>query len=128
MRRLLIAAAAALLASCAAAPEPQLQAQGRGRVVIGAATLASIGTFEWTAAPAYTRLALLRQRAASRLDAKRITVDQARQVQAIADKARGRLDDAMSAHTRNPEVAARELAGAQSLIEQGEAILKEAAR
>lgn len=127
MRYLYAAIAALCLASCATPTQP-LEAQGRGRVVIGAATLASLGTIEWHAAPSYTKLALLRQRAARRLNDGRISVETARHVQATADKARGSLDHALEVHGKSEaltKVAESELERAQRLIAEAEKQLLE---
>lgn len=126
MRYLVAAIAALLLAGCAAAPQP-MEAHGRGRVVIGAATLATLGTFEWHAAPAYTQLALLRQRAARRLNDGRITVDLARRIQTAADAARAELDEAVGAHGKSPEMselAQRSLQRAGVLIQEAAFLLE----
>lgn len=96
MRRSLIALAAAVaLAGCAASlPATQttpVQARSTASVS-GFATLALWGTWESELAPAYTRLAALRHRAANALQAGRIDVATAIDVQALADQARAKLD------------------------------------
>lgn len=124
MRSILLALVAALtLAACAAQPPLSGAAPGRAQMV---GTLASFGTFEMELAPAYTRLAVLRHRAAGRLTAGRIDVATARQVQAQADDARARLDAAHSATLAGqvPASARDNLAEARRLIEAGEALLE----
>ena len=66
---------------------------GAGLKVI--ATLASVDTLEWVAAPAYNRLAGYRLRAASMLRAGAIDVRQAQDVLYFSDNLRSRLDDAV---------------------------------
>lgn len=126
MRSIFLALIAAIsLAACAAQPATGLTGAAPGRVqMVG--TLASFGTFEMELAPAYTRLAVLRSRAANRLTAGRIDVATARQVQALADDARARLDAAHSATLAGqvPASARANLAEAQRLIEAGESFLE----
>lgn len=129
MKRILaLFAALALLAGCAAAPpSPTLAAApdgaGKSRIF---GTLASFGTFEMELAPAYTRLAVLRHRAASQLTQGRIDVAAARQVQAHADAARTLLDQAHSATLAGKvtDAARARLKEARERIEQGEKLLE----
>lgn len=127
MKSILLALAAALaLAACAAAPPAgSVAGTAAGRMQMFG-TLASFGTFEMELAPAYTRLAVLRHRAANRLNQGRIDVAAARQIQALADDARARLDAAHSATLAGqvPPSARAQLVEAQRLIEAGESLLE----
>lgn len=101
--RILIAIAAALtLAACAtpAPAPPATLAPAPGRAAVVAAATLSWGPFEDLLAPAYTRNAVVRQRAARALDAGRISVEQARQVLHHTDAARADLDAARESRAR----------------------------
>lgn len=85
-------AVAAFLTACAPT-QPLVSAPApAGMVAFG--TLATVGTCEYRLAGEYTALAVARYRAAQALDARRIDVAAARQVQSIADEARAALDRA----------------------------------
>lgn len=101
MKKLLFAATAlclaGLMAGCATAPAPAAvplaTATAPNRAVF-AATLAKVGTCEVDVAADYSQLIVSRQTATNRLLGKTITVDVAKQVQALADSARADLDAA----------------------------------
>lgn len=93
MRTLILIALAALATACAAPASPLASATQPARMV-AFGTLASVGSCEWRLAGEYTALAFARYRAAALLDARRIDVAAARQVQAFADQARVELDRA----------------------------------
>jgi hypothetical protein len=84
--------------------------------LVAFATLAEKGTFSEAVAPAITRLALQRHRAAALLREGRITVDTAKEVQAQADQARALLETVYRSRTATPEARA---ALAQAAILQG---------
>lgn len=130
MRVLVIASLLCVLAACAATPSVTDlgQAPSRSRSIEMYGTLAAAGSFEWKAAPAYTRLALLRRTAAQRLNAGRIGVAHAREIQARADEARGFLDRAVAAHPRAVADAEQLLAAASHLILDAEDYMKGATR
>lgn len=92
MNHLIIAVMLAALIGCASTTP--LTAVSDPARVVGFATLASWGTFEMQLAPAYTRLAAARHRAASAVRRGEISASAARSVQADADRARALLDDA----------------------------------
>lgn len=120
MRILILIAAALVLSACAAPTTPLATASApRDTGVIVSATLAPLGSFEWTVAPDYTRLAVTRRLAARLLAQGRISVDVAEQVQVEADAARGLLDAAVAAGGGAANVAqAREhIVRAQKLVE-----------
>lgn len=123
MRILLIAFVMALSA-CSAAPAIPIQASGQNAVT-GFATAALWGTWEADLAPAYTRLAALRHRAARQLTDGRIDVATAIAIQQTADQARTLLDQSRrgNATTPSPEQRAQ-LAEAQRLIAVAEGALK----
>lgn len=116
MRRALLIAAALALSACASQQVTPLQATSPSSVS-GFATIAQWGTWEADLAPAYTRLAALRHRAARALDAGRINVDTAIAIQANADRARAALDDSRRGPARDPTLLQRaQFAEAQRLI------------
>lgn len=123
MRALLIASLVALgLSACAT---NTLQPVPHKTSFTGFATLASSGTFEFTAAPTWTRLAALRHNAAKALRAQAITVKAAQHIQARADLARTLLDDAMAADKAGDAARARDkLRWAAAAIEDAEITLK----
>ena len=91
----------------------------------GFATLANVGTFEWTAAPTWTRLAQLRHNAARALTNKTISVDVAKNVQARADLARSLLDQANAADKRGDAAGATDqLRWAIAAIDDAEIYLR----
>lgn len=118
MRSLILVAAIALLSACAQTT-PLASAPERDSGVIVVGTLAPLGSFEWTVAPDYTRMATTRRIAARLLTQGRITVEVAEQVQAEADAARRLLDEAVAAGGGAANVAqAREhIARAAALVE-----------
>lgn len=92
--RTVFALALLALAGCQPAAPPLATAPPpRGVEVF--ATLAPLGSFEWRAAPTYTRNAVLRHRAAVLLNDQRITVAEATRIQASADGVRRLLDQAV---------------------------------
>jgi len=127
LRTLLIVLALALSACTSAPPAPvaaPLKASGPASVS-GIATLALWGDWESDLAPAYTQLAVLRLRAAHRLDAGKIAVTTAIAVQASADQARALLDKSRRGDAKSPTPLQRaQLAEAQRLITQIEGVLK----
>ena len=81
------------------------------------ATLAPFGSFEWRAAPVYTRLAVLRKQTARRLNRGEIRVETAIEVQSQADSVRGNLDAARAAHDAGKtELAERLLTQAEAWV------------
>ena len=117
MRFLAATALTAFLAGCAMTSPIEPPPPGGGGVA-AFATLAPEGTLEWRASPAYTGLAAARHQAAKNLRKRRITVDQAKAAQALADAIRSDLDRAVgakdtaalaAAEARIPEL--RKLAG-----------------
>lgn len=77
-----------------------------------AATLASVGTCEMDVAADYTALAMSRTRAARNLGKGRITVEQAKQIQTLADRARADLEAACPNAAAKLNVARRDAARA----------------
>lgn len=99
MKSLKLLAAVAALVMLAACAKPVAQLSGAadgddGMFAVG--TVASIGSFEFKAAPLYTQLAIARHQAAVKLRHREISVDQAQAVQDAADKVRKLLDSALS--------------------------------
>lgn len=89
------------------------------------ATLAPLGSFEWRAAPYYTRNAALRHRAAALLDARRISVADARDLLNRTNSVRGLLDAAVAMDVRgNTDGAAGALGDAGRWLDEAEALLK----
>ena len=102
MRKIFLIVCLLALSACASQPQTVgASATGRGGVV-GFATLAEFGSWEYQLAPAYTRLAVLRHQAANALTAKRISVDVAVAVQATADEARSLLDASRRGNAKTP--------------------------
>lgn len=93
MKKLFILLTTLLVLSGCAAPSTPIAAQSSGGTAVFG-TLAAFGTFEMALAPAYTRLAVLRHKAAGALRDKRIGTQQAVDVQDMADTARRYLDEA----------------------------------
>lgn len=126
MRKTLIAIAAAVaLAACASPVVTPIKAAAPASVS-GFATLAVFGTWEMELAPAYTRLAAARHRAARALDAGHIDVDTAEVIQQSADQARRLLDDSRRGSAQTPTLLQRaQLAEAQRLIAALETRLEE---
>ncbi|MCC7082184.1 MAG: hypothetical protein IT530_16045 [Burkholderiales bacterium] len=125
MRKIITAfCAVCLLAGCAASP---IQGEARpGRQgMFAVATLAPWGTFEHELAAAYTRLAVLRRTAARQLDAQRLPLQQAIDVQTRADIARTLLDEARVFDARGaPDDARRKLAEALRAVDYAAAALE----
>lgn len=111
---MLIALGAALLVGCAVPPPATVPLAATARVsgVMAAATLARVGTCEMDVAADYTALIMARQRAARDVARRTITVDQARQVQALADSARADLTAACPDAAARLDVARRDAARA----------------
>lgn len=125
MVRALIIAAALALAACTSAPSVPMQAAGQGNIA-GFATLAVWGEWESDLAPAYTRLAVIRHRAARALDARRIGVETAVAIQKTADQARRLLDESRRGNTQAPTLLQRALlAEAQRLMDTAETLLEQ---
>lgn len=102
---------AALAVSACAGMTPAQVAGNTSSGLYAAATLARAGTVDEQLAPAYTRNALVRQRAARALDAGRIDVGTARTVLGYTDAARRALDAGHLA------TAQRAMSAAESLLE-----------
>lgn len=100
MIKLILTALAALaLAACAMAPSQPVAGQAEPGKPLVVGTLAPEHSFEWRAAPSWTQLLVLRHRTARLLDAKAIDVATAKRIQALADEARAKLDEAAKADT-----------------------------
>lgn len=89
------------------------------------ATLAPVNSFEWKAAPVYTRLAVMRHSAASALRNKQIPVALARSIQTMADEVRVLLDASLKACAQNDHTGqcTNDPAKAQALLDQAVAAL-----
>lgn len=102
----------------------RLQAEESSNAIVAFGTLASFGTFEMELAPAYTRLALLRHKAAQALKKGLINIDVAKKIQRGADHARVYLDQAKLADEKQqPNFAHIALAKGLTQIEQTEGLL-----
>jgi len=117
-RFIFVSLLALLLAACSSTPD-------RAAAIIAAAqlepiesyavaTLAPIGSFEWQAAPAYTKLAMMRHNAAKALRKGEISVEDAIEVQNAADAIRAVLDAAV-----NDDVAGRREDATRKLLKAG---------
>lgn len=127
MNRILILIAAALsLAACAGPTVPLASVPARDSGVIVTATLAPLGSFEWTVAPDYTRLATTRRLAARALTNGRISIATAEQVQVEADAARSALDEAVRVAPSSRAVADSLVAKARESIARAQALLGDA--
>lgn len=130
MRTALIAVLIAIgmtvtVTACTTVAPPPLAATGTASPA-GFATLALWGEWESDLAPAYTRLAVLRHRAARMLDARRIDVAVAIAVQAEADRARNLLDDSRRGNSKTPSPRQRQqLADAIAAIAAAETRLEQ---
>ena len=121
---LLALCGALLVGACTTASVKQMDVAGAVPVrVLGAATLARAGTCEVDVAAVWSGLSLSRQRAAEQLQGGRITVAQARQVQALADAARVDLDAACP-NDRAALDAARLAKARQSIAAAGQILEK----
>lgn len=124
MTRALLIALAFAMAACTAVPQTPIKAAGQGNIT-GIATLALWGGWESELAPAYTRLAAVRHRAARLLNADKIDVDTAIAVQQTADQARVLLDQSRRGQAKTPTDQQRaQLANAQRLIAIAESLLE----
>lgn len=121
---LLVAVLAFSLSACATSPPTPLTATASSQTA-GFATLALWGTWESELAPAYTRLAALRHRAARALQDGRIPVATAVEIQAAADEARSKLDASRRGHAAAPTAEQRALlAEARYALYQAERLLE----
>lgn len=111
MKTLALILMAVALAGCASSTQP-LSGKAGATGPYAAATLASVGTCEMDVAADYTALAMSRTRAARNLGKGRISVAQARQVQALADSARADLEAACPNKSARLNVARRDAARA----------------
>lgn len=104
----------ALLSGCTSPPSASvpLAASARSSGTLAAATLARVGTCEMDVAADFTALIMFRQRAARDVTNRVITVDQARQVQALADTVRIDLDAACPNASARLDVERRDAARA----------------
>lgn len=105
MRAILIAALAALLTACAGTAPLQATGAPPARIV-GFATLAPLGSFEWRAAAPMTALAKLRHDAARDLRAGRIGAATARDIQSRADAIRALIDGAIKSDKNGDGIGA----------------------
>lgn len=111
MKSLFIAVlAAGTLAACSTSVP--LSGTAQTDAILSASTLAFTGTCEMDVAADFSALALYRKRAARDLTRGQITVDTARQVQALADSARADLDAACPNRKATLDVAHRDQARA----------------
>ena len=127
MKHVIALLLAATLTACATqTTAPLISAAPVARGVQFFGTLAPLGSFEWQIAPAYTRNAALRHRAAALLDARRITIEQAREVLTHTDRARMALDAAVKLDARgHTDGRAAALGDAARNLQHAEAILKD---
>lgn len=117
----------AFLVGCSSTPPPAptFGAKAAGHGIVLAGTLATVGAADELTAASYTRLALLRHNAASRLSDGRISVETAKHIQVIADQARSQLDGAIAADRAGDKpLALKRLSGANELIAIGTAQLE----
>jgi len=122
--RALIIVIALVISACASPPPVALSAANQGSVS-GFATAAFWGSWEFETAPAYTRLAALRHRAARAYLAGRIDVATARIIQGEADLARTALDASHRGKSPEPTSQQRaQLADAVAAIERAERLLE----
>lgn len=122
--KLLLVAVALALASAAFATPSPVTATATASVV-GFATAAPWGTWQAELAPAYTRLAALRHRAARALEARSISVSVAIEIQARSDLARSFLDVSRHGEVVKPTPDQRQaLAEAIQQIKQAEQLLE----
>jgi hypothetical protein len=125
MRTLTILIALALSACSTSIPVVPMSASNQG-TFSGFASLAVLGTWESEIAPAYTRLAALRHRAAGLLNKGRISTDSAAEVQRLADTAREYLDQSRLSPATKPTYNQRlQLNQAIDAIAAGEKLIKD---
>jgi hypothetical protein len=122
MRYLIPLLAALALTACAGTPAQIATTAQTG--LYAAATLARAGTIDEQLAPAYTRNAMVRQRAARQLDAGHIDIATARAVLTHTDAARTALDTARASAA--PAVGAAYIALARQHITAAETLLETA--
>lgn len=126
MRTLALIALVLGLAACQPAGSPLPATAPAPGGVEAFATLAPLGSFEWHAAPAYTRNAALRHRAAALLRGGRITKAQAVEVLRRTDRVRTLLDSAVTLDTgQQPDQAAARLAAARLELDATAALLED---
>lgn len=125
MRRLLLIVVAVLgLGACASTPQATPMQGAGGARIVGFGTLADFGSWEFELAPTYTRLAVLRHRAARQLNDRRISLAAAVEVQDLADRARALLDLSHRGNAKQPTLEQRaQLSAAVLLIVDAEALL-----
>lgn len=123
MRYMIPLLAALALSACAGMTPAQIAGSTQAGLY-AAATIARVGTVDEQLAPAYTRNALVRQRAARALETGRIDVGTARTVLGYTDAARRALDAARVAAT--PVQVAGHLATAQRATSAAESLLETA--
>lgn len=126
-RLLLVIALAFSLIACStvAVQTPQnVEAKPSSASLVGIATLASYGTFEMELAPLYTRLAVLRYKAARQLRYGEINRNLAIEIQSRADRLRDGLDKAKQLDLDNKTESARhELTIINSALSRAERLL-----
>ena len=128
--QLLVAAGVALLlCACGTTPAQQplpAPQESLADPTFAVATLASLGSFEFEAAPAFTRNAVLRHRSAALARAGKIGITTLEQAIRNCDSARVKLDAALAAdRARNAIQAHRLLNEASEIIASAEAALNE---
>lgn len=120
--------AAALLAACATQPANDLSGNAVQDKVGGAivvATLAPFGSYEWQAAPTFTRLIVLRKRATAMVYRHEISAATATQILQLTDLARADLDAGIKADAqKDAGTATLKLISAGRLLDDGQRILE----
>lgn len=111
MKTLALTLITVALAGCASQPVP-LSGKGAATGPYAAATLASVGTCEMDVVADYTALAMARTRAARNLGKGRISVEQAKQIHALAGRARADLEAACPNKSARLNVTRRDAARA----------------
>jgi hypothetical protein len=118
--RLFIAMGVVLLVSaCASAPAPQPLPPTQQLSIdptYAVATLAPLGSFEFEAAPTFTRNAMLRHRSAALARAGKIEVSALEAAIKNCDAARLKLDAALSADRAHNQIKAHQLLNEASAI------------
>lgn len=126
IRNLSLLAVGLLLCACAQVATQPLPApaQDSADTTFAVATLASIGSFEYEAAPAFTRNAALRHRSAALARAHKIDVDTLKQAIENCDRARAQLSAALKADREHNSVRAHQLLNdATAIINSAEVAL-----